>query len=61
VHIRKVAVTRDLGTLVEVNDGVKQGDQVVINPPITLVEGSKVRALAEPGAPRTSARAGQAT
>jgi RND family efflux transporter MFP subunit len=52
-RIRKVSVTRDLGTQVEVDDGVKQGDLVIINPPITLSEGSKVRARAEPAAPRT--------
>jgi RND family efflux transporter MFP subunit len=52
-HIHKVSVTRDLGTHVEVNDGVKQGDLVIINPPVNLVEGSKVRARAEPAAPRT--------
>ena len=43
-HIRKVSVTRDLGTQVEVDDGVVQGDEVIINPPVTLGEGSKVRA-----------------
>jgi RND family efflux transporter MFP subunit len=52
-RIRKVSVTRDLGTQVEVDDGVKQGDLVIINPPITLSAGSKVRARAEPAAPRT--------
>jgi multidrug efflux pump subunit AcrA (membrane-fusion protein) len=51
VHIRKVSVTRDLGTQVEVDDGVNQGDQVVVNPPVNL--GSKVRAIAQPAAPRT--------
>jgi RND family efflux transporter MFP subunit len=53
VHIRKVSVARDLGTQVEVDDGVKQGDRVVLNPPVTLVEGSKVRTRAEPAVPRT--------
>jgi RND family efflux transporter MFP subunit len=53
VHIRKVLVTRDLGTQVEVTNGVKQGDQVVMNPPVTLVEGSKVRVQTEPAAPKT--------
>ena len=53
VHIHKVSVMRDLGTQVEVDEGVKQGDLVIINPPITLSEGSKVRARAEPAAPRT--------
>jgi RND family efflux transporter MFP subunit len=48
VHIRKVSVTRDLGTQVEVDDGVRPGDQVVVNPPVNLVEGSKVRAVADP-------------
>src|SRR5580704_9794710 len=43
-HIHKVSVTRDLGTQVEVDDGVEQGDLVIINPPIALSEGSKVRA-----------------
>ncbi len=52
-HIHKLSVTRDLGTQVEVDDGVKQGDLVIINPPINLVEGSKVRARVEPAAPRT--------
>jgi RND family efflux transporter MFP subunit len=52
-HIRKVSVTRDLGTQVELDDGVEPGDLVIINPPITLSEGSKVRARAEPAVPRT--------
>jgi acetyltransferase-like isoleucine patch superfamily enzyme len=52
-HIRKLSVTRDLGTQVEVGDGVKQGDRVIVNPPVTLMEGSKVRSRAEPAA-RTS-------
>jgi RND family efflux transporter MFP subunit len=43
-HIRKVSVARDLGTAVEVRDGVKQGDQVILNPSVNLVDGSKVRA-----------------
>ncbi len=52
-HIHKVSVMRDLGTQVEVDDGVEQGDLVIINPPIALSEGSKVRARAEPAVPRT--------
>jgi RND family efflux transporter MFP subunit len=52
-HIHKVSVTRDLGTHVEVDDGVEQGDLVIINPPITLGEGTKVRARAESAVPRT--------
>ena len=52
-HIRKVSVTRDLGTQVEIADGVKHGDQVIVNPPVTLIEGSKVRPRAAPAAART--------
>jgi hypothetical protein len=33
-----------LGTQLEVRDGVKEGDMVVLNPPVELVEGSKVKA-----------------
>jgi RND family efflux transporter MFP subunit len=42
-EIRKVRVTRDLGTRVEVDTGVKWGDQVILNPPVNLVDGSKVQ------------------
>ena len=52
-HIHKVSVIRDFGTQVEVDDGVEQGDLVIINPPVALSEGSKVRARAEPAVPRT--------
>jgi hypothetical protein len=42
-HIRKISVTRDLGKEVEVRDGVKPGDQVILNPPVDLVDGKKVQ------------------
>lgn len=51
VHIRKVSVARDLGTIIEVKDGLKQGDKVIRNPPVQLVEGSKVRVNTETVAP----------
>jgi RND family efflux transporter MFP subunit len=41
-HLHKVTETRDLGTEIEVSEGVAPGDQVVLNPPIDLGEGSKV-------------------
>ena len=47
VHIRKISVARDLGKEVEARDGVKSGDQVILNPSVDLVEGSKVRARPE--------------
>jgi RND family efflux transporter MFP subunit len=43
-EIRKVNVTRDSGTRVEVDSGIKAGDQVILNPPVNLVDGSKVQA-----------------
>jgi RND family efflux transporter MFP subunit len=50
-EFRKVKVKRDLGTRVEVDSGVMAGDQVILNPPVTLVDGDKLRAM--PEAPRT--------
>lgn len=41
-QIRKVDVARDLGTEVEVRDGVKDGDEVVLNPPVELQGGGRV-------------------
>src|SRR5206468_8031557 len=35
-HSRKITEIRDLGTEAEVSDGVKQGDQVVLSPPVDL-------------------------
>lgn len=45
VHLRKVGIVRDLGREVEVNSGVKRGDQVILNPSVDLAEGSRVRTL----------------
>jgi RND family efflux transporter MFP subunit len=42
-EIRNVEVTRDLGTRVEVDAGLKAGERVILNPPVTLVDGSKVQ------------------
>jgi RND family efflux transporter MFP subunit len=42
-HIRKIWVARDLGTQVEAREGVKPDDQVILNPPVNLVEGSRVQ------------------
>jgi hypothetical protein len=41
--IRKVRVTRDFGTRLEVDTGIKAGDQVILNPPVNLVDGSRVQ------------------
>jgi RND family efflux transporter MFP subunit len=50
-HFHKITVTRDLGTSVEVSDGVKVGDQVILNPPVDLAEGEKVEARPEAPVP----------
>jgi RND family efflux transporter MFP subunit len=42
-HSRKITEIRDLGTEVEVSDGVKQGEWVVLTPPVDLEDGSKVQ------------------
>jgi multidrug efflux pump subunit AcrA (membrane-fusion protein) len=49
---RKISVGRDLGTQVEVLDGVKPGDQVILNPPVDLVEGRRVQVRPAAAAPR---------
>jgi RND family efflux transporter MFP subunit len=42
VHLRKINVARDFGTQIEVRDGVKAGDQVVLNPTDDLTDGRHV-------------------
>jgi RND family efflux transporter MFP subunit len=42
-RIQKISVARDFGTQVEVRDGVKAGDQVILNPTVDLTDGSRVR------------------
>jgi len=48
-RFRKVTVVRDLGTTVEVSAGVKDGDQVILNPAVDLTDGRKVQV--RPGPP----------
>jgi RND family efflux transporter MFP subunit len=50
-EIRKVNVKRDLGTRVEVDSGIKAGEQVILNPPVSLADGSKVQPRPEAAAP----------
>ena len=53
-HSRKITEIRDLGIEVEISDGVKQGDQVVLTPPVDLEDGSKVQIRTTPTAKRAS-------
>ena len=42
-HSRKITEVRDLGAEVEVSDGVKQGDHVILTPPVDLEDVAKVQ------------------
>ena len=42
-EIRTVRIARDLGTRVEVDAGLRAGERVILNPPVTLVNGSAVQ------------------
>ena len=43
VRWHKITEIRDLGTEMEVSEGVKAGDLVVVNPPVDLEDGKKVK------------------
>jgi len=42
-HFKKVTVARDFGTEVEVRNGLKPDDEVILKPAVTLADGSKVQ------------------
>jgi RND family efflux transporter MFP subunit len=42
VHLKTIIVARDFGTEVEVHQGVRPGDPVILNPMVNLSEGSKI-------------------
>ncbi len=43
-HLRKIGVLRDLGSELEVDSGVRSGDQLIIDPSVDLTEGARVEA-----------------
>jgi RND family efflux transporter MFP subunit len=47
-RIRALTVVRDFGTNVEVSAGVKEGDEVVLNPPVDLVDGRALKIRPSP-------------
>ena len=49
-HLHKITITTDYGTEVEVNEGVQNGDKVVLQPPVNLADGDKVQITPEPPA-----------
>jgi RND family efflux transporter MFP subunit len=42
VEIRKIAISRDLGTRLEISQGLSESDQVIASPPVGLVAGTVV-------------------
>ncbi len=51
VHLHKITITTDYGTEVEVSEGVKTGDQVILQPPVNLADGNKVHTIIVPPSP----------
>jgi RND family efflux transporter MFP subunit len=49
-HLHKIAITTDFGTEVQVSEGVKNGDKVILQPPVNLADGDKVQIVPEPPA-----------
>src|SRR5438876_2822735 len=47
-HLHKITVTTDYGTEVQVSEGVKNGDKVILQPPVNLADGDKVQITSEP-------------
>jgi len=41
-RLRKISIARDRGTEVEVRDGLKAGDRVILNPAVELADGDRV-------------------
>ncbi|MGI4835160.1 MAG: efflux RND transporter periplasmic adaptor subunit [Janthinobacterium lividum] len=52
VHYQSVVTGRDFGSAVEVTQGLKGGEPLIINPAETLVEGTAVDTKAAPAAPK---------
>jgi HlyD family secretion protein len=48
IHMQQVTVYRDTGSSVELSDGLHGGENIVLNPPATLHDGSKVKAGTDP-------------
>lgn len=50
-HLREIAITTDYGSEVELNAGVKDGDQVIVQPPVNPADGDKVQIMPETPTP----------
>jgi RND family efflux transporter MFP subunit len=54
-HLQKITIARDFGKEVEVHDGVRPGEQVILNPMIGLADGSRVTVRESQAASQVSA------
>jgi RND family efflux transporter MFP subunit len=43
VHLKKITIGKDLGTKLEITDGIEANDRVILNPSDSLADGQKVR------------------
>jgi len=50
VHLRKITITTDFGTEVQVSEGVEDGDNVILQPPVNLADGERVQIIPQPPA-----------
>lgn len=49
VELRRVRLGRDLGTSVEILEGLSATDRLILNPPDSITDGIEVRVVANPG------------
>ncbi len=49
VHMRRVTIEHDLGTIAELSDGLQGGERVIVSPPDDLLDGAKVDVPPEQG------------
>ena len=52
--LKSVTIRRDFGDYVEIDNGIKPGDLVILNPPDSLLENEKVRVIQPPSPPQSS-------
>lgn len=49
-RLRKIAIANDYGSEVEIGDGLREGDNVILQPPVNLQDGGKVQVIPPPPA-----------
>jgi multidrug efflux pump subunit AcrA (membrane-fusion protein) len=47
IHLQPLTVYRDSGATIELSDGLRAGENIVLNPPTSLQEGGKVKVTSE--------------